>query len=120
MKNVSSFDGEALDLIATRFRALAEPLRLRILDTLRGGELSVSELAISVGTTQPNVSKHLKVLQESGMISRRQEGNTVYSSIADPTVFDLCDLVCGSLTERLADQVAQVKKFRRTHAKKTR
>ena len=108
-------DNDALDLIATRFRALAEPLRLRMLDALRDGEMSVSELAAAVGTTQPNVSKHLKLLQEAGMVGRRQQGNTVYCSIADSTVFDLCDLVCGRLTETLGKQATGVKKFRRAH-----
>ena len=95
---------ETLHLVANRFRVLAEPLRLRILQLLREGEKNVTELTALVESTQPNVSKHLRVLQESGLIGRRQEGNTVYCFIADPSVFDLCDTVCGALYTRASAQ----------------
>lgn len=93
---------EALQLVAARFKVLSDPMRLRILQVLENGETSVSALAEAVESTQPNVSKHLKILQEAGLLSRRQEGNTVYYSISDPTVFELCDVVCSSLAERFA------------------
>lgn len=92
---------EALALVAARFKVLAEPLRLRIIHELQGGEMSVSEITEAIESTQPNVSKHLKMLQDAGLIARRQEGNTVYCSIADKTVFELCDVVCSSLRQRL-------------------
>lgn len=95
---------EALALVADRFRVLAEPLRLRILQLLRTGEMNVSELTGALETTQPNVSKHLRVLQEAGFIGRRQAGNNVYCFIVDATVFDLCDLVCTALYQRMAAQ----------------
>jgi len=95
---------EALELVAGRFRVLSEPLRLLILQALRDGEKNVTELTEIAGSTQPNVSKHLRVLQEAGLIGRRQEGNTVYCFIADPSVFDLCDTVCGSLSSRISAQ----------------
>lgn len=97
-KNLSN---EALDLIAMRFKVLAEPLRLRILHTLQDGEKSVNELSEAVEASQPNVSKHLKILQESGILNRRQKGNAVYYSIADESIFQLCELVCNSLEQRL-------------------
>jgi ArsR family transcriptional regulator len=93
---------EALELVADRFRVLAEPLRLRILQTLRSGEKNVTELTALLGTTQPNVSKHLRVLQEAGLIGRRQSGTTVYCFVADQTVFDLCDVVCTALYARMS------------------
>jgi DNA-binding transcriptional ArsR family regulator len=96
---------EALELVAARFRAMGEPLRLRILQELEGGELSVSTLAKSVGSTQPNVSKHLKVLQDAGMVKRRPHGNSAYYSIADEMVFELCDMICSRLRDRLEAQV---------------
>lgn len=96
---------EALELIAARFKVLAEPLRLRVLIALSDGELSVTEIAEAVEASQPNISKHLKMLQDAGLVKRRQEGNTVYCSVADETVFELCDVVCSSLRERLAMQV---------------
>lgn len=92
---------EALALVAARFKVLAEPLRLRILQLLEGGEMSVTAITEATQTTQPNVSKHLKMLQDAGFVARRQEGNTVYYSIADDSVFALCDLVCGSIRDRL-------------------
>jgi len=94
----------ALELIAARFKVLAEPLRLRMLIALSDGELSVTEIAEAVEASQPNISKHLKMLQDAGLVKRRQEGNTVYCSVADETVFELCDVVCSSLRERLAMQ----------------
>lgn len=93
---------EALQLVAGRFKVLSDPMRLRILQLLEGGEMSVGAITEEAGATQPNVSKHLKILQEAGLVGRRQEGNTVYYSIADPKVFALCDLVCSSLQERIA------------------
>lgn len=95
---------EALALVAARFKVLGEPLRLRIIQELQGGELSVSEITEAVESTQPNVSKHLKLLQDAGLVARRQEGNVVYCSIADRTVFELCDAVCSSLRVRLEAQ----------------
>jgi len=98
---------EALELVAARFRVMAEPVRLRILQALDAqGELSIGELTEALGLSQPNVSKHVKILIDSGLVSRRQEGNTVYCSILDETVFELCDVVCSSLQERLGAQAA--------------
>ena len=87
-------------MVASRFKVLSDPMRLRILQTLEPGELSVTAIAGKVESTQPNVSKHLKTLQDAGLLMRRQEGNTVFYSIADQSVFELCEVVCGSLQER--------------------
>jgi DNA-binding transcriptional ArsR family regulator len=97
-----SLSPEALQLVAARFKVLSDPMRLRILQALEAGETSVSALTAVVESTQPNVSKHLKLMQDAGLLARRQEGNIVYYSIADPTVFDLCEAVCSSLQERFA------------------
>ncbi|HVA39269.1 MAG TPA: metalloregulator ArsR/SmtB family transcription factor [Candidatus Binataceae bacterium] len=96
---------EALELVAARFKAMSEPLRLRILQELERGDRSVSALAQRVGSTQPNVSKHLKVLQDAGMLKRRRQGNTAFYSIADAMVFELCDMICSRLRDRLEAQV---------------
>ena len=104
---------EAVDLIASRFRTLGEPLRIRILQALQAGERSVGQLADLVGSTQPNVSKHLRILQDAGLVGRRQEGNTVYCFISDPTVMDLCDAVCESLEARLRAQADRIRRVRR-------
>lgn len=95
---------EALEMIAERFRLLSESVRLRLVNSLQDGEMSVSELTRKLQTSQPNVSKHLKLLTDSGILRREQRGTTVFYSIADSTIFDLCDVVCGSLEERLKEQ----------------
>ncbi len=92
---------EALQMVAERFKLLGEPIRLRILLNLQAGEMSVGEITEAVESSQPNVSKHLKMMQSADIISRRQEGNTVYYGIADRSIFELCDLVCGSLQKRI-------------------
>lgn len=95
---------EALGLVADRFRVLAEPLRLQILQFLRNGEKNITELTSLLGTTQPNVSKHVRILQEAGLIGRRQAGNTIFCFVADDSVFELCDVVCTSLYTRMSSQ----------------
>jgi len=90
------------ELIARRFRALGDPLRVRILDLLRNQELSVTTLAEQLGAGQQNVSKHLAVLVDSGMLARRKDGNHVYYRVADEGVFALCEQICGSLQAQLA------------------
>ncbi len=94
----------ALDLVAARFRLLGEPTRLRLLSLLEPGEKTVSELVEASGANQANVSRHLQMLTEAGLLSRRKDGLNVCYRIADPSVFDLCEHVCGSLQQRLAAQ----------------
>jgi DNA-binding transcriptional ArsR family regulator len=96
------------ELIARRFRALGDPLRVRILDLLRDQELSVTVLAERLAAGQQNVSKHLAVLVDTGMLARRKDGTHVYYRIADEGVFALCEQVCGSLQAQLASLNALV------------
>jgi ArsR family transcriptional regulator len=95
---------EGLALVAGRFRLLSEPLRLQILNRLQEGETSVSRLAEDIGTSQPNVSKHLRFLIEGGLVARRQEKTSVFVRIADPSVLQLCHLVCDGIEKRLHAQ----------------
>jgi DNA-binding transcriptional ArsR family regulator len=88
---------ELLELIAERFKALAEPARLRILNALREGERSVSELMEITGLGQANISKHLQMLHSLGFVERRKEGLFVHYRLADESVFQLCDIICGRL-----------------------
>ena len=89
------------DVIAERFGVLAEPMRLRLLNALRRGELSVGELAVETGAGQANTSKHLQLLLQHGFVERRKEGTTSWYHITDPEVFTMCELVCGRLEEEL-------------------
>ena len=88
---------ELLELVAERFKALAEPARLRILSALREGERTVSELMEATELGQANASKHLRLLHSLGFVSRRKEGLYVYYRLAGEDVFELCDLMCGRL-----------------------
>jgi DNA-binding transcriptional ArsR family regulator len=92
-----------VELIARRFRVIGEPMRIRLLDELRERPMTVNELAGAVGGTQQNVSKHLGVLADAGIVGREKHGNHVRCFIADPTVFELCELVCGGLRRQAAD-----------------
>ena len=92
---------ELLDLIAERFKALAEPVRLRILNALREGEKTVSELIEETGLGQANVSKHLQLLHSLGFVERRKEGLYAYYRLANEDVFQLCDLMCGRLEQEV-------------------
>lgn len=89
-----------LDLIARRFRTLGEPFRLRILQVLESGEHSVGDLVAALDGNQPNVSKHLQVLFDAGLLSRRREGTSILYAISDPMVFKLCALVCNSEAQK--------------------
>lgn len=92
---------ELIELIARRFRVLGDPSRLRLLDLLSREEASVQELTETLGTTQQNVSKHLGVLLQAGLVARRKIGNYVFYSVPDESVFALCEHVCGSLAEQV-------------------
>lgn len=96
------------ELIARRFRAIAEPMRVRVLDLLRDGESSVNQLAAQLGASQQNVSKHLAVLADVGIVGRRKDGNHVYYRIVDEGVLGLCEQVCGSVQAQLAALTALV------------
>ena len=91
------------ELIAERFRVLAEPTRIRLLDQLRDGPMAVGAIASELGTSQQNVSKHLSLLYSAGVVSRERSGNAVMYAIADQTVFDLCEHVCGGIQGRLRE-----------------
>jgi DNA-binding transcriptional ArsR family regulator len=97
-----------LALVAERFRLLGDPFRLRLLQTLAEGERSVSELVERTGAAQANVSKQLQMLLKAGLVDRRKEGLRVFYSIADPNVFRLCDVVCGSITEKLSRELSSL------------
>lgn len=88
---------EALEEIAERFRALGEPARLALIESLREGEQRVTDLVLATGQTQANVSRHLAILHAAGLVSRRRDGVYVHYVVADPEVWQLCDLVCSRL-----------------------
>jgi DNA-binding transcriptional ArsR family regulator len=99
---------DLVELIAQRFRAMGEPMRIRLLDRLRDGEATVGDLSEALGASQQNVSKHLAVLAAAGVLGRRKDGNRVYYRIVDDGVLTLCEDVCGSLQQQLRSLSALV------------
>lgn len=97
---------EALLLVAQRFAVLAEPMRLRLIQALFAGERNVSELVELTKGTQANVSRHLQTLTAAHILARRKEGLQVYYRISDPTIPQLCEVVCGAIEKQLAKQAA--------------
>jgi DNA-binding transcriptional ArsR family regulator len=91
----------ALELVALRFKALSEPMRLRLLNLLMQKEYTVGQLVDASGSGQANVSKHLAVLRDAGMVGMRKEGLSTWCYIADPTVNELCEMMCCRLREEM-------------------
>jgi DNA-binding transcriptional ArsR family regulator len=106
----------ALERVAAIFKMLSEPRRLKLLSALQDGEKNVSELVRLTDTSQANASKHLAVLTQAGIVSREQRGNSVYYRMADPCVYQLCDLVCGQLLRKLLTEQEWQTEFMRLGA----
>ncbi len=98
---------EVLQQVAEYFSILSEPMRLKLLNLLKDGEKCVQELVDATSTSQANVSKHLKVMLQAGILSRRTEGTSAYYRVEDPLIFELCNLVCDRLAERIEQQARQ-------------
>jgi DNA-binding transcriptional ArsR family regulator len=92
---------DVVQLIARRLRLLADPTRIKLLDTLRGGESTVQELTEAVGSTQQNVSKHLSLLTDAGIVGRRKDGNSMRYRVVDDDIWKLCEDVCGAAERQL-------------------
>lgn len=103
---MAALGADQLGAVARLFRVLAEPTRLILLQELKGGARSVSELVEAIGAKQANVSKQLGILFEAGLLSREREGNVVRYSIREPVIFELCELVCGKLRRDAERQLA--------------
>ncbi len=103
MKLPSPIPVDLAEMIATRMRVIGDPSRIRILDQLRGGELSVTEITERLGMSQQNASKHLGVMLGAGVVSRRKEGTSSLYTVSDDGVFELCEQVCGGLQNQLAE-----------------
>jgi DNA-binding transcriptional ArsR family regulator len=99
---------DTLLMVAQRFKVLAEPARLQVLDALRGGPLNVSELIDETGLNQANLSKHLQLLHANGFVTRRRDGLFVIYELSDESVFQLCDIMCGQVKRHATFQVRQL------------
>lgn len=98
----------ALKLVAEFFKVLSEASRLQIVCTLRSGPKNVTQIIEATGLGQANVSKHLKILAQAGIVTRQQQGVCVFYQIMNPFVFELCELVCNSLSIQIQQQAEQL------------
>ena len=111
-KTMQDTSQQLLERIAERLKAMANPLRLRILHSLENGELSVNGILDQVGGSQGNVSKHLSVLHGADLVTRRRDGTNIYYAISDEAVFGICRTVCDSLHSRAAAEVEAIERAR--------
>ena len=112
MQDPKSLENKSLTLIAERFRVLGDPLRLQLLHLLGDAEMPVGALVDATGASQANVSKHLQILLRAGLVRRRKEGLQAYYKIVDPSIFQLCDLVCGRLSEQFQEDLSAIGRMR--------
>lgn len=98
---------EALAQVAAYFQALSEPTRLHLLNLLRQQPRSVGELAQLCGSSSANISRHLALLTQHGVVVRESRRNSAYYSIADPSIYQLCELVCGNIARRFEQTANQ-------------
>lgn len=105
----------ALAHVADYFKVLSELSRLQVLCTLKSGPKNVTEIMGETGLGQANVSKHLKILAQAGIVARTPQGVSAYYHIADPLIFDLCELVSDRLSVRLEEQSQQLKQLEKLH-----
>ncbi len=95
---------EGLRLVARQFQVLSEPARLKLLAVLEEGEHNVTALVQLTGLSQANISKHLGILHDVGMVDRRKEGLSTFYFISDPKISELCDLMCSKLEKELSEK----------------
>jgi DNA-binding transcriptional ArsR family regulator len=106
---VEALSPDLAELIARRFAVLSEPVRVRLLDAMyAAGEASVGELAVTLGASQANVSKHLQLMLGERMVARRRDASRVYYRVADPSLIALCEAVCAGVRQSLAELSAIV------------
>ncbi|MBF2003446.1 MAG: winged helix-turn-helix transcriptional regulator [Synechococcales cyanobacterium C42_A2020_086] len=111
MRSAETVSIEVVQQVADYFSVLSEPMRLRILNLLRDGEKCVQDLVEATETSQANVSKHLKVMLQAGILSRRTEGTSAFYSVADDLSYELCNLVCDRLASRIEEQAKHFRAF---------
>lgn len=117
---MSKMSPDILSLIADFFKVLSEVSRLQILCALKSGAKNVSEIIAETGLGQANVSKHLKLLTQAGIVSRTPQGVSVYYEIANPLFFELCDLVCDALVLQFQEQHHQLEQLKKLQMVTTR
>lgn len=108
---------EVVQQVAEYFSILSEPMRLKLLNMMCDGEKCVQELVDATETSQANVSKHLKLMLQAGILSRRTEGTSAYYRVNDDFIFQLCQLVYDYLADRSEQQARNFRGLTFTHKK---
>ena len=111
---------EVVDIVASYFSVLSEPMRLKIARVICEEEKSVSQIVKETAATQSNVSRHLQLMHRSGVVSKRKEGNLVYYRVSDPAMMDICRTVCMQIMNRIDDHEPLKKGLMRMVPKATR
>ena len=93
--------GPVFAAVAKYFGLLSDPTRLKILHTICRSEHHVSAIVLATGASQTNVSRHLALLHQAGVVSRRKVRNTVFYKVADPMFADVCRTVCVQMAKRI-------------------
>jgi len=101
---------EMLDAVANRFKLLSEPMRLRILRILSEEDHTVQDIVRKINASQANISKHLTLMHDNGMVSRRKVGLKCYYSLADESIIHACNLTSHSIVSSLHDQLHWLQK----------
>ena len=101
---------EMLEAVSNRFKLLAEPMRLKILRVLCDREHTVQEIVKEINASQANISKHLTLMHDNGVVTRRKEGLKCYYRIADESIIYACYLTSKSVVENLQDRLNWVQK----------
>lgn len=100
-----SLKPELIPQVAERLKAMAEENRIRLLLLLKAGPRRVGDLSEELGLAQASVSKHLAVLRRAGLVTVQRRGTEAFYRIHDPSVFELCDIVCGGVQRHLKEQM---------------
>lgn len=98
---ISQLPPMGLGMVADFFKVLSEISRIQILCSLKKGPKNVTEIIAETGLGQANVSKHLKILTQAGMVKREPQGVNVFYEIANPFLFQICDLVCEIIVDQI-------------------
>ena len=111
VRGVDSGSQAVVEQVANYFRVLGEPMRLKLLNVLRDGERCVQDLVDETQTSQANVSKHLKVMLQAGILAKRSQGTQAFYRVTDDLIFELCNLVCDRLATRIEQQAQDFRTF---------
>jgi DNA-binding transcriptional ArsR family regulator len=94
---------QLFDAVAVYFHVLSEPMRLKIMRSICQEEKSVNQIVEEVEGGQANVSRHLKLMFQHGVVAKRKEGTQVLYKVSDPTMVDICRSVCSMIAGRIDD-----------------